>query len=444
MASRKEKTMQSLLRYIPGRLLGPVAALCVWCGAALGADHFVVPGSAPGGDGSAAQPWSSIAEAFGNGVVNSGDTIHLAEGDYGAVTLQGLAYDQLVTLRAAPGTLARFSRLVLDRTRNVAIDGITLWPDPGSGGGGALVSETGQGNVLRNLDIRGRQAADMYTSWSAQDWRMDPRVGAKLMGSHSILENSRLTGLAEGLGIIGPDATVIGNTFRGFGGDAIRIVGDGALVRFNNIADCVKISENHDDGIQAWARGPDGRAGQGVLSGVTIDANTILEWTGPPDHPLRCSLQGIGLFDGMFEDLTISNNVVSVSAYHGISVAGAVNARIVNNTVVNAVQISRKGPWIQLADHKNGTPTLDSLVANNIAPRFLGGDTVRAANRFEGNHVVIYPVRDLEQDADGAWRLHPDGRLRGLSDPLSTPPTDRTGQRRDPSDGLDPGAFEGS
>lgn len=414
-------------------------------GAVHGAEYHVDPAAAPHGpaDGSPARPWPSPAAAFASGTIAGGDILHLAPGAYGRVMLSGRVFDRPVTLQAAPGGGVRFSRLGLENTRNIVVDGVGVWPDPDAPGGGPLVTESGRDNVLRNLDIRGHAAADGYRDWRAADWLAAPRNGVRLAGQRATLENSRLTAIHEGVAVLGDHARVSGNVIRGFGGDALRGVGDFGVFRNNVVADCVKIDDNHDDGFQSWSRGPDGRAGRGVVRGLVVEANTILEWTGSADHPLRCALQGIGLFDGMYEDLLIANNLIVVSAFHGIAVRGGQGVRIVHNTLISADGISRERPWIYVSDHKDGTRrTEDVVIANNLAPRFAFADGVKARTVRSGNHVMIYPARDLDTGAGLAAPLRSDSALRGTADPDHVTATDRTGRPRSPQGGFDPGAFE--
>lgn len=421
-----------------------IALLVLLAGAAWGGDHHVDPAAVLRGsaDGSPDRPWPSPAAAFASGTVAGGDIVHLAPGSYGLVVLSGIAFDRPVTVRPAPGAVVRFSGLRLEDTRNLVIDGIAVWPDPGATEGGSLITETGQDNVLRNLDIRGKAQADSYMDWTAEDWRTAPRNGVRLAGQRSVLEDSRMTALNEGVAVLGDGARVSGNTIRGFSGDAMRGVGDHGVFRDNLVADCVKINDNHDDGFQSWSRGPDGRSGGGVVRGLVVDANTILEWTGPADHPLRCPLQGIGLFDGMYEDLLISNNLIVVSAFHGIAVRGGRDVRIVHNTLISADGISHERPWIYVSDHKDGTRTETVVIANNLAPRFLLADGVQGRATVSRNHTVIYPHRDLDIVPGPLARLKPGSPLRGTADPAHAPATDRTGRARSPQGGVDPGAFE--
>ncbi|MGI9374448.1 MAG: choice-of-anchor Q domain-containing protein, partial [Hyphomicrobiales bacterium] len=83
-----------------------------------------------------------------------------------------------------------------------------------------------------------------------------------------------------------------------------------------------------------------------------------------------CSLQGIGLFDGMFVNWQIENNLIVTDHWHGITVMGAKNVRIINNTVVDPLVGKPTAPWIAITAHKKGMPPRGSIIANNIAASY--------------------------------------------------------------------------
>lgn len=426
-----------------GRWAGRLLALGLAWGQLATADTYHVSPGARAGDGSESAPWGSVAAAFASHRLEGGDTLLLHAGQYGDIEIDRARFDRPLEIRAQPRGAAEATFLGLTGTRNLVVDGLAIWPRADTERGGSLVIDRGTNTVLRNLDIRSRADATDYRAWSLEDWLRDRRDGVKLLGANATLESSRLTGLRGAVGAIGANARVLDNTIMGFSGDAMRGVGENSLFRGNMVADCVKVDDNHDDGFQSWSIGPDGRAGRGTLHGLTLDANTILEWSGTAGNTPRCTLQGIGLFDGLFEDLSITNNVIAVTAYQGIAVIGARNSRIVNNTVVHGTGVSRENPWIQLAPHKNGTPSTGNLVANNIAPRFLLPRDAQADNTFEANVVLVYPRRELAFDGPGGLWLKPDSTLSGTARGDLAPPTDHARQPRTTVGGTDPGAFEG-
>ncbi|MGL6211543.1 MAG: choice-of-anchor Q domain-containing protein, partial [Paracoccaceae bacterium] len=167
-----------------------------------------------------------------------------------------------------------------------------------------------------------------------------------------------------------------------------------------------------------------------------------IEWNGKPDHPLRCSLQGIGLFDGFYDDLVISNNLVSVTAYHGIAVNGVRGAKIVNNTVVHALGHTKAEPWIAVSPHKNGTPSTDVLVANNVAMRYMGSSNASNRVEFRSNSVIGTPGAVFESPSAFDYRPRAESGFIDTADKASAPPVDMLGKARPSGIAPDRGSYE--
>lgn len=424
------------------RLAGMALALILSAAQAGAADWRVDPRAAAGGDGSAGRPFSSVQDALSSGRLSPGDVLLLGPGDYGVVEIARVDLGGPLTIRGPEGAPARFAAISIRRSAGITLERLAIWPDTSDQKlRGVRADKQSRGIVLRNLDIRGREDARDYLRWSRADWEA-AGGGVLLEGPDSAIEASMLTGTRFAIAMTGPNARVDGNVVRGFAGDGLRGLGDGSVFRYNRVQDCVKINDNHDDGFQSWSRGKDGRSGGGVVKGLVLEGNTILEWTGPADHPLRCSLQGIGLFDGMFQDLTIVNNTISVSAPHGIAVAGGINVVITNNTLVHPWQAGKKSPWIRVGPHKNGTPSRNVIVANNAAPSVsVARDTEGKA--AVGNNVVMrYPARDLRAPYAGDFRPKPGSGLIGAAQGALSPPRDCAGRPRPMQPAI--GACEGS
>ena len=99
-------------------------------------------------------------------------------------------------------------------------------------------------------------------------------------------------------------------------------------------------------------------------------------------------MQGIGCFDGFFEDWVVENNFVVTDHLHGISFYGMRNSRIGNNTVVDLNDIKPGPPWIGATEHKDGTPSENVVVRNNLATDFsLEGTAVTDDNNREEGGV---------------------------------------------------------
>jgi len=312
--------------------------------------------------------------------------------------------------------------------KNFYIEGV-VWPDA-------------QRIVFSKLDVRSTETARNYLNWGQQTWLANKRPGILLEGPENAILGSRFTGVSGAISTTGVKARVVGNQIHGFSSDGIRSLGDHTVVFGNFVRDCVKIDDNHDDGFQSWSLGPGASVGKGVVRNLVIDSNTILEWTGPPEHPLRCQLQGIGLFDGFYEDLVIRNNVISVSSYHGIGVNGMRSGSITHNTVVNARGPRRNAPWIGVFSHKDGRRSTGVIVANNAAPIFKIEGARLPDMVVTNNYVMVYPQRDLVAPGRLDFRPKPTSALVNAADPRFAAKLDIQGTPRDGSGGPDIGAIE--
>lgn len=381
-------------------------------------------------DGSPAQPWPSLAAAFTSGQIIGGDTLQLLSGEYGEVVISKAMFDTPVTIAPAQGAQVHLSGLKIDRSRNLTFRDLAVWPL--NAGKGHIIKTDGNssGMVFDNLEIRSRADAESYPGWSQEDWIASKRAGILLSGPDSALLNSRLTGLAFAIGATGARARIEGNVVRGFSGDGARVLGDGSVFSGNRIEDCVQVDKNHADGFQSWSRGPDGRSGKGTVHGLRIENNSIREWVNPTLSPLRCSLQGIGMFDGMYEDVIIRNNLVEVSAPHGITIAGGRRVDVSYNTVINNRAVHRKFPWIGVMPHKNKTQSEDVVIANNITTMLRYSRDSGLRTTVSGNITGMAPTRILMDPAHGDFRPRANGAADGHADPHFKLPTDLLGHAR--------------
>lgn len=427
-------------------LPGLATALFLGCATlSQAADWFVAPLDKPAsqpGKGTMDAPFASVTAAIESGLVKGGDRILLQDGEYGYLTLRNAVFDSTVTIMSLNDRKAHFDGIFLrDNGRFIRLENLSVWPnDPSKvpSWPPGLVSTMGSVTdiVVRNLDVRSEKNAADFESWDAARWEARKYDGIRLDGARSRAALNQVTGLYSGVVLTGNDSQAVGNVVNGFNGDALRGLGDNNVFRYNRVYNCVKTDENHDDGFQSWA-GP-----SGSIKGLVLDGNSIIEWTGAPDHPLRCQLEGIGLFDGFYDDITITNNLTLTTQYHGITVCGARNAKIVNNTVINQDGTSLTSPYIFVCDHKNGTPSSDVLVANNLATRFLGSASVQNRVVFRSNTVVSNRAAVFADPATFDYRPKRDSGFIDTADPTVAPLRDILRQSRPGGNLPDRGAYE--
>ena len=388
-------------------------------------------------NGSQASPWGSIGSALK--VIKGGDTLLLMDGLHGGIKVYNITFDAPVTIRSMNGQKARVEWILMQGTaRNFVFRDLSIWPSNLDAVERRVLIETNDtvsDVTFDNLDIRSGLDASGYPSWTAAEWNRRDLNAVVARGPRSSVINSKITGINFGIQTTGDSSLIANNSVLGFFGDGLRALGQKSIVRNNTVSDCVQANTNHVDGFQSWQRTV-------PVDGLVLDGNKIFEWSNIKSSPLRCKLQGIGLFDGFYDNLVIQNNVVSTSHYHGISVYGARNAKILNNTVVSASGNPSKYPWLALYPHKNGTPSTKVTIANNIAMSFKG--TSNAANGVvsASNTVITYPATMFTDVKSFNYVPKAASGYIDTANMLYAPKTDIMGAPRPYGKGPDRGAFE--
>lgn len=304
------------------------------------------------------------AEAlFASGQVRPGDRLILAPGRHGPLGIERLAFAPPVTVTSAPDGRAVFDQVTIIGSSGLRLDGVTVMPDRGT------VSDEPLVRVRDSRDIRLERlvvaSAPDAAGWSPQQWRQGARDGVWLSGPDIVLADSFIRIVKHGIASIGDGARIENNFVELFSGDGIRGLGDNSVYLGNTVDTCVSVDGNHDDGFQSWSVHPTEGPGKGVVRNVRVENNVFRNG----DHPLTCQMQGIGLFDGLYEDWTIRNNTVIVDHWHGITVMGARRVTVIGNTVIDARPGNPGPPWIAVTAHKDGRPPRDSVVTGNVLER---------------------------------------------------------------------------
>jgi len=253
------------------------------------------------------------------------------------------------------------------------------------------------------------KTAEDISQWTAEDWVEKSASGISLRSVEEVeIVNCKIENVRHGLAIeyASDNTSAVNNTIKNFSADGCRLISNNVFFAYNTISDCFDVDENHDDLIQSYSRGVDNSAGTGVLRNVIIRGNVLIGTT-DFSNPLRGNPQGIGCFDGMFDNWTVENNVIITDHYHGISFYGMLNSYIINNTVIDQEPENDINPWIMITDHKNGTPSANCVVANNIVFRSV---SVEGHNVTENNNYIIgrdnySEIYNLFFDPD-AFNLH--------------------------------------
>lgn len=403
---------------------------------------------APGGSAPAAvtgKTWPSVGNLLASGQVKGGDRIFLLDGYHGPISIKGYRFSSPVVIAPMSGAVAHADSITVRDSSNIVFQGLKVWATSANAGTGALIRSYPDTSNLAfvDLDVRAVSDSGNYLQWTQSEWLANQRNGLYIDGNSMTIARNRVTGIYHGIQSLADNALVEDNIVDGFSGDGMRANGDDTIVRGNRVQNCFQINGNHADGFQSFSVGSNGKPGTGTVRNMTIENNKIIEWVANTSNPLRCKLQGLSMFDGMYDGFTIRNNLIVSRAYHGITMNGALNSVIVNNTVVNINGTSDNWPWIRLSPHKNGTPSQNVMVANNL----VNGNKVSTnAQRgiLETNNVIVRNHASQFVDFKGLDFRLSSSQAAGVDagDPQYAPPRDLTGASRPQGKAPDAGAYE--
>ncbi len=421
------------------------------------------------GDGSASAPWSTLQEVWEAGLIETrtwdelpyeegrtlvpknagapvqpGDTLILRSGYHGVVEITGAYNADVITVQADTGATPRLGRLQVRSASGWTFQGLSISAEH------APTYETGTLVAVENHNWSGPvsdvvvedceiYSMDDVSGWSLQDWNDLPSNGISVSGTEVTIRNNLVRNINFGISVSGDHVVVEYNTVDSFAGDGLRGLGDYDVFQYNTVKNCYDVNENHDDGFQSWSRGADGTVGTGEVVGMVLRGNTILNYE-DPNQPFRGTLQGIGCFDGFFTDWVVEDNVIITDHWHGITLLGARNSRIVNNTVIDLNRQDPGPPWIRIGDHKDGTHSSGCVIRNNLTTDLSAGEGVT-----EDHNIIVTMDASDQHFVDP---VHHDLHLLPTSEAVDTgsadlaPDRDRDEVHRPQGDAVDVGAYE--
>lgn len=355
--------------------------------------------------GTSAQPWSTLEDVFDAGkTFNAGDIIYLRNGYHGFPVVSGHNAGN-VTIQAQSGHTPTAREVHFNNASNWTLSGLTISPRA------ANTYSTTDAIVLINAnssDITVQSCLIYFTTsvsgWTTQQMEDRLGIGIRTRGQNTTITGNHIlnTFYAINNERQATNSVISYNLLEGISGDGIRVLANDVLIEYNSIIDFYGVNDHHDDGIQSWSGGHSGiPVGGSTVYRVTIRGNTIIDTT-DSSRPFQSSygMQGIGLFDGWFEDWVVENNLVVTDMWHGISFYGAIDCKIVNNTVIqNPHHPNNRTPWISVNNHKNGQPSSGNIVRNNLVTDMDVLAGVTASNNIETtsytSHFVDYANLDF-------------------------------------------------
>jgi hypothetical protein len=379
--------------------------LCLHVSAARAGEFFVDPaGGSADGDGSREHPWQTWEAVIKAGHVGkeiaAGDTVWLRSGNHGASAIKGGTYSPVITLAAETGQTPQLTSASFAQTRGWVVRGLTLSPSFGTARVATIASVDKASAEVTLRDCKMFSVQDA-SGWTSDAWINTASSGIQVSGDRVTISHNELTNVRFGISVDGPNALIEYNSVVNFSADGLRGLGDNGVFQYNLVKNVYVSQEdgddNHDDGFQSWSTGPNG-PGSGVVKGVTLRGNIIINRE-DPTQKLTNSLQGVGCFDGFFDDWIVENNVVVTDHWHGISLYGMRGGRIVNNTVIDVNDVSPGPPWIMVSPHKDGTPSERVVIRNNLATDYsIEGNTLTQDHNTTLKDLPAYFVDPVHFD----------------------------------------------
>lgn len=412
-------------------------------------------------NGSYDKPWSTLQEVIENNLietfqpksypydgtgslvkknegapVKAGDTIVLRNGYHGQLSILRAYNPDYITIKAQEGHTPKLSGISITSASKWHLKGLTISPEFAEQyqkGNIINIAKNGYSGSSYDIIIEGCTGYSVQdtSKWTADDWNTKSCSGITSFGYNISIENNYLKNVNFGISVSGNNSIVRNNTVENFAGDGLRGIADDLLFEGNVIKNCYDVNGNHDDGFQSWAVNGD------PPERVTLRGNLFIN-NEDPNQPFVGTLQGIGLFDGPYIDWTIENNIVAVDHWHGISIYGGVNCKIVNNTVVDLNNVKPGPPWIRVNPTKIGEPSKNCIVRNNIAPSYA----IQEGTTSDHNYKIT-DYNELFVDYAGL-NLHLKAGAQVIDAGLSelSPDKDFDGNTRPSGKGVDIGAYE--
>lgn len=307
-------------------------------------------------------------------IARPGDTILLASGNYGNVSLSGMNFSGQVTVRSAnPDADAVFTTLRLTNVNNLVIDDIDVSrPLAGSSGlnSGALTINKSSNVSIVNSDIQG--------SLNNNAW--DDGHGVVVTDSSRVsILNSNFRQL-DAATIYSRSTDVI------FAGNSISETREGVnisqtrsgLFDRNHITDMQPhyVAGDHPDMFQVHSGGGNNTAS----SDLKFTNNIMIQGSAGPVGGIFIRSEAVG--SGVrHSNIVIENNYYEGAYRHAISINNSDAVRVENNTVLMG---NNQGvvPAIQLADVRGGQ-VIDNVATLILEHRILGNQNMQFANNVD-------------------------------------------------------------
>ncbi|MEN8126077.1 MAG: right-handed parallel beta-helix repeat-containing protein [Bacteroidota bacterium] len=338
-------------------------------------------------NGSQASPFASFGSVnWSNVNLQDGDIIYLLDGQHGTSYFANKHFGQNLTIKAVNKHQAVVTKLQLANSSHITFQDIKFDASNGSFIKEQTIILAGTDASHITLDNCLVQAADDSSNWTKDDWYENSVGGVQFRGGNITLKDNIFLNLYHAVELRGDNSLMQNNIIENFAADAIRVLGSYGTYENNIIKNCFidDYAIQHDDAFQAFRLDGDGK-----ITDVVLRNNKIIIFENPSQFVLDNNLigtlmQGILFSDGYPANWIVENNLVVNDHYHGISLYGARNCRVQNNTVVQSQLFDDIDviPWILLDDNqKTGETNFNNIIRNNIS-------TTIATGKYDATSIV--------------------------------------------------------
>jgi hypothetical protein len=373
------------------------------------------------GDGSKERPWRTLSEVASHGlianprwkkpygiyrgeispseggVIKAGDTLILATGDHGALRVFGGVFDKPLVIKAGQNQYPRLKEISLTSSKNWRFDGLIVIGDSESNRNTPLVKFASHGFAGPASDIHFNNSHltsnFSYTGWDNDSWQRLSRNGIYSSAERVEIKSNLIEGVKTGITALGNHTLVHNNVIKNFSQDGIRSTGDDNQFTHNTVYNSIDVDQNHDDLFQAWSIGVDRKAGTGTIK-RNILKNNVFFSDEDTLHAPKSTSQGIGCFDGVYEEWHVEGNIVVVNHWHGLTMYHATDSTITRNLILDPWEENSWQARLTITlpderekhDKKSTSPT--NAVMSNLAHKI---NIQRRSKTTEKNFVIKNP-----------------------------------------------------
>ena len=405
-----------------------------------GATYYIDPINGDiNNSGAVDHPWDTLEQVFRkNKTIAAGDTLYLLNGHHGSATIRGMNSDYVAILALA-NHQPSLNKITFTFAAKWKLSGVTISPETAP-----VYSQTTLLTIYDSASEIMVENCSFYSvknsaPWSKSEWVAKSCNGASVKGDRNVIRNNHFLNIKHGILVesTAEHNLIDHNIIENFSADGMRGIGSYNTFQYNTVKNCYKVDNNHDDGFQSYSYSPEG-VGKTTVYEIILRGNTIINNV-DPDQKFKGPLQAIGCFDGMFEDWVIENNVIITDHWHGISLYGARNCKIVNNTLVDINESSPGPPWIKITAHKNGMKSSNNIIRNNLTTSLSNDANI---GEVDFNLIVTNYAAYFVDYENFDLRLKKGCRAIDAGTDEEAPRIDIVGTSRPQGAGYDIGAYE--